>query len=128
MLRNENELDLSVWHCPIDGLHFRSLNYFASQSLLCKIDVASQTMNNASQNAMRYRLICALSGATWFVIGSFCSCSLAAAAAPGLYYAFGTRYIRHNYHSARIIFSSLLNVIKRIVTDRCAKKKWLGND
>ena len=26
----------------------------------CKIDVASQTMNNASQNAMRYRLIRAL--------------------------------------------------------------------
>ena len=65
MLRNENELDLceldlAVWHCLSDELYFRWLNYFASQTLRCKIDVASQTMNNASQNAMRYRLIRAL--------------------------------------------------------------------
>ena len=46
MLKNENELDLAVWHCLSDELYDRWLNYFASQTLRCKIDVASQTMNN----------------------------------------------------------------------------------
>ena len=64
MLKNENELDLAVC-LALPSLYFRWLNYFASQTLRCKIDVASQTMNNASQNAMRYRLIRALLLLLW---------------------------------------------------------------
>ena len=54
MLKNENELDLVSW------LSGTAKFVLSLVELFCVANFASQTMNNASQNAMRYRLIRAL--------------------------------------------------------------------